>query len=55
MVNPQQFDRLCRIVALLIRRTLETDKAVCPPEDAGAPPRRVADAGQHTISEEVVE
>ncbi len=25
MTNPQQFDRVCRVVALLIRRLLETE------------------------------
>jgi len=39
MANPQQFDRLCHIVALLVRRLLETDcGADAPGRSAAASP-----------------
>ena len=61
MAHSQQFDRLCRVVALIIRRLLEADggapgETVCASEDAGeAPPRWADDAGHHPPHEEVVE
>jgi hypothetical protein len=46
MANPQQFDRVCRVVALLIRRLLETEDGAAANRESspGAAARTPQDA-----------
>ena len=46
MANPQQFDRVCRVVALLIRRLLETESG--QETSPGAATRTPQDAREST-------